>query len=146
MNGKTITYTDGRGKQQTRQINYAINLEDFHGTAAFPWLVIFANAHLSGWEIEQFLMLKAEATPGAERSASWIQRKRWMTRKPGESRSLGVGPRPNRDGNDARAFALMQGHPKLSARQLVRLLKDRGITRGKDWVLRHRLDAPLSAN
>ena len=128
-------FTNGRGKKVTREVNEAIDIRDYVGTASYPWLVIFANPGLSVADIGLFLSKAARENPGVERPDSWIQRKRWMTKKAGDTTT---GPRPNADGKDARAVAIMRVHPTLSARKLAALLNERGIAREKDWVIRHR--------
>lgn len=132
----TMWFTNGRNKRVNREVNETINLQDYLGTACYPLLVIFANPHLSVADIGMWLSLMARTTPGTERPDSWIQKRRWMTKKPGEA----TGVRPNGDGNDARAVSIMRANPKLSARKLATLLSEHGIARNKDWVVRRRCD------
>jgi hypothetical protein len=42
--------------------------------------------------------------------------------------------RPNRDGKEAAALAIIQNNPGLSAPGLTELLKAEGISRGQTWV------------
>lgn len=131
----TMSFTDLRGKRQNRTINHVVDIRDFYETAAYPWLAIAANRTLSVGDIEMFLTLTAEDFPKVARSRSWIQRRRWTCQPPGT-----VNPifRPNRDGQDARALKVIAANPKLSLRGMVLLLRERGISRGKDWVRRSR--------
>lgn len=130
-------FENGRGKKVTREINETINLRDHLGTACYPLLVIFANPQLSVADIRLWLSMLARTTPGTERPDSWIQKRRWMTKKPGEA---STGTRPSSDGKDARAVAMMRENPSLSARKLVALLGEHGIARNKDWIVQHRCD------
>jgi hypothetical protein len=45
----------------------------------------------------------------------------------------------NADGQEARAYRIMDQHPHVSARELARILRRSGIKRGKDWVLKNRV-------
>lgn len=130
----TMVYWDGRDREVAREVRHTLDARDFLGTAVYPWLVIAANQHLSAPELELFLTRQSHATPGTARSLSWIKRRRWMAQPPGTSN---VG---NRDWNHARALQIMAENPKLSVRGLVLVLKDRGITRSREWVRRHRCD------
>ncbi|RZU42709.1 hypothetical protein [Edaphobacter modestus] len=131
----TLRWTDGHGKEVSRQTNLTINIEDFKGTPGYPWLVIAANRHLSVDVLEMWLRVEGE---NYERSRSWIARRRWMFEDPNNVNK--PGSKPNADGKDARAIAIMRENPKMSVRALARLLSKSGIRRGKDWVLRHRCD------
>jgi len=132
-----MCFTNGHEKKVTREVNETISLRDYLGTACYPLLVLFANPQLSVSDIGRWLRLTARTTPGTERPDGWIQKRRWMTEKPGAAPG---GPRPNGDGKDARAVAIMRDNPKLSARKLLALLNERGIARNKDWILKHRCD------
>ena len=134
---RTMLFEDGHGKQVSRDVHMTLNAADFRGTPIYPWLVVAANPHLSASDIWLFLMLEAQAgLTGVGRSLSWIRRKRWMSQLPGTVNAR--GRKPNEDGKDETALAMMQAHPDVSARALVRLLAENGISRGKDWVWRNR--------
>jgi hypothetical protein len=131
----TMTWEDGHGRKVTREVRLTIDVRDFEGLAGYPWLVMAANPLLSGPDILRFLELKAdEGLVGVERNRSWIARRRWMFQR---NDNL-PGTRPNADGKDARALTIMEEHPTLSARKLSQLLKENGISRGKDWVQKNR--------
>lgn len=131
----SMSWTDRRGKNINREVNLILDIRDFEGLAGYPWLLIAANPHLSISDIQRFLELKVdEGVNGVMRPSSWIQRKLFLFRRPR------VGPRPHPDGKDARAIAIVRDNPTMSARNLSRLLKERGIDRGKDWVQLHRCD------
>ncbi len=135
MSKVTISWTDGHGTKVSREVNMTLDIRDFEGLAGYPWLLLAANPQLSIPDIMRFLELKGnEGLEAAQRSASWFQRRRWMF-----SRTAVPGTRPNADGKDAQAFAIMREHPKLPARRLSKLLKERGIQRGKDWVIKNRV-------
>jgi hypothetical protein len=110
-----ISWEDGRGKRQTREVKMVVDAADFRGTPIYPWLVIFANPHLTSTELELFF--DAEADKGLEkiqRTPRWIRKKRWMGRLPGVTNAS--GPKPNKDGQDDRAVAILRDNPHLSAR------------------------------
>jgi hypothetical protein len=46
----------------------------------------------------------------------------------------------NKDGKDEAAIAFLKANPKLTTRDAAEQLKERGIKRGKDWVLRKRCE------
>jgi hypothetical protein len=122
------------GKLESRPINFVIDIRDYKGRDGYPWLVIAANPHLSVYVL--WLLLFFEGGKN-ERGESWIKRRRWLFRDPEEVR---VGRQANADGKDDRAVNIMRENPTMSARGLVRLLKQHGIHRGKDWVLKHKCD------
>ena len=122
---------DGRGKKQTRQTNPNIETKTFRGTPGHALLIIAANRHLSVADLWRLL-----DTQDIERSLSWIYRRRWLFSDPDAVNALGA--KPNADGLDGRAIAIMAANPTLSLRQLSRLLKQHGIRRGKDWVMHNR--------
>jgi len=127
-----LNFVDGRGREQCRSIRYVVDVRDFEDTPGQAHLVIAANRHLSVGDLVRLLR-----TFGIERSRSWVQRRRWMYQDPDTvNRS---GGKPNADGKDERAIEIMLDNPRLSARQLVRLLAENGIKRGKDWVWLNRL-------
>jgi hypothetical protein len=129
----TMFWTNARGKKETREFHTAIdNIEKFKGTAGYVHLLIAANLHLSVAELERLLTVCG--TEQDQRSRSWIQRHRWMYS--GVNRTPGA--KPNADGKDERAIALMLENPTLSLRALSKLLAKHGIRRGRDWVMRNR--------
>ena len=127
----TMSWEDGRGTRQTRQTNPTIETDKFRGTPGFALLVIAANRHLSVADLERLL-----GAYDIERSQTWIRRRRWLFSDPDAVNA--PGKKHNADGLDERAVAIMRDNPALSVRQLSRLLKERGINRGKDWVMRNR--------
>lgn len=108
-----------------------INICDFVGRAGMPWLIMAANVNLSITEL-----LDVMAAHGYERTRSWVSRRRWIffsadyVRKAGRVR--------NGDGQEERAHRIMRQHPHVSAREMARILRESGIKRGKDWVLKNR--------
>jgi hypothetical protein len=133
-----MQYTDGWGKRVERSVYQTIDARDFLGTPGYPWIVIAANPQLSAAELETWLNIEARDTPGVGRSLSWIKRRRWMFQHPG-NRSA-VGPKPDRDGNMARAIKIMARHPTVSLRSLAILLRESGVKRSKEWIRKHRCD------
>lgn len=128
---KALTWTDWRGREVTRVLNLTLILRDYRGTPGHALLLIASNRHLSVGDLSRLL-----ESEGIERSRSWIQRRRWLFSDPD---AVNVsGSKPNADGQDARALKIIQANPKLSLRQLAYLLKERGIRRGKDWVMHNR--------
>ena len=127
----TMRWTDWRGKVQTRQINPTLTLEQYKGTPGHALLIIAANRHLSVADLERLL-----DSEDIERSRSWIQRRRWLFSDPDAINAPGT--KPNVDNKAARAIAIMRDNPNLSLRQLSYLLKQHGIHRGKDWVMKNR--------
>lgn len=127
----SISWTDWRGREQRRPINPTLNVDEFRGAPGHALLLIAANRHLSVSDLRRLLDVE-----GIERSRSWIQRRRWLFSDPDAVNAPGA--KPNRDGRDERAIAIMRDNPNLSARQLSYLLKQHGIRRGKDWVLKNR--------
>jgi hypothetical protein len=117
-----------------KTIEYRVDIDarEFEGRAGMPWLIMAANPGLSITEL-----LDVMAAHGYERTRSWVSRRRWIFLDANYVRSTG-GVR-DRDGQEARAFRIMDEHPHVSARELVRILKDGGVKRGKDWVLKNRV-------
>lgn len=130
-----ISWKDWDEKEHSREVNYVIDIRDYKGRPGFPWLVIAANPHLSVNVLWRWLTSEGK---NYERSESWINRRRWLFQDPEKATS--TGRQPNADGRDGRAIAIMQENPTLSARAMSRLLKEHGIRRDKNWVLRHRCD------
>jgi hypothetical protein len=131
----TLHWGGQYGPEQTRPINYVIDIRDFKGRAGFPWLVIAANPHLSLHVLRMWLKSEGD---DYERSESWIYRRRWLFEDP--KKANGIGRQPNVDGKDEYAIKIVRENPTMSARALSRLLKEHGIVRKKDWVLKHRCD------
>ena len=119
----------GNGKKIRYRLD--INAGDFKGRAGMPWLIMAANVHLSITEL-----LEVMAVYGYERTRSWVSRRRWIFFDADYVRN--VGRVRNADGQEARAQRIMEQHPHVSARELARILRENGIQRGKDWVLKHR--------
>ena len=133
---KTISWTDGRGHEVTRDVALSIDVERFRGTPGYALLVVAANTNLSVFDIERYLR---DVVGGLDaRSKSWIQRRRWLFQQPDADNSK--GRTPNGDGQAARAVKIMHENPKLSVRGLVRLLGEHGIKREREWVRKHRCD------
>src|SRR5271155_2886898 len=124
----TLFYTDGNNREVEREINYTLDVRDYKGLAGEPHLIMAANPGLSSREI-WFLFSHMEI----ERPLSWIEKRRWMYRE-----SAATGPQPHADRRDARAFTIIRANPEMSARDLVKLLRENGIRRGKTWVQRWR--------
>jgi hypothetical protein len=129
----TLTFEDGRGRPQSRPINFTLDVRDFEGTAGEAHAVIAANRHLSVGDLRLLL-----SSFGIERPRSWIHRRRWMYQDPETTNE--VGAKPNADGKDERARAIIRDkdNSRMSARQLVHLLREHGIPRGRDWVWKNR--------
>jgi hypothetical protein len=127
----TMSWTDWRGKEQTRLVNMTLELKGYKGTPGHALLIIAANRHLSVGDLDRLL-----DSEDIERSRSWIQRRRWLFSDPDAANA--PGPKPNADGKDNRAIAIMRDNSNLSVRQLSYLLKQHGIRRGKDWVMKKR--------
>ena len=118
-----------------KKISYRldINAAEFKGRAGMPWLIMAANVGLSLSNLQEIM-----AAYGYWRPQSWISRRRWIFFDADYVRNAGGRPR-NADGQDERAYKIMDQHPHVSARQLAHILRKRGIKRGKDWVLKHRV-------
>jgi hypothetical protein len=127
-----MAWTNWRGKDESRELNWTLDIRDHRGEPGFALLAIAANTHLSVADLMRLLAIE-----GVKRSRSWIQRRRWLFQQPDTVNSPG---KPNADGKDARAVALMADNPTLSVRQLVRLLSKAGIARSREWVRTHRCD------
>lgn len=132
----TMSWTHWRGHEVSKEVHLIADARNVVGLAGYPWIVIAANPHLSNLDIERYLATCG--IDGAERSLSWIQRRRWMFRtvKPGNAN----GPRSDVDGNYARALQIMWDHPTVSNCKLVHILKKHRIKRSREWVRQHRCD------
>lgn len=137
-NKTTMYWTSWRGKEERRPINHVIDIRDLRGTPGYSMLVVAANTNLSVWDIKRFLDIEARELPLVERSTSWIQRRRWLFQPPGADNYKN---RSDPDGKHAEACAIMAENRTLSLRGLSRLLAERGISRSRDWVRKHRGDA-----
>lgn len=128
----TLRWEDGHGREVSKEVKLTVpDVREFKGLAGYPFLLIAANPHLSGSELER--LLESEGLPF---SRSWIYRRMWMFRE------SSYAP-PPLSIEDQRAIAIMKdavlrANKKLSARKLVYVLKGRGIKRSKNWVWRHR--------
>ncbi len=131
-NKMTMTWEDWRGKKVSREVNMTLDIRDFEDRAGYVWLFLAANCHLSYADMARFL--ESRELYDMERSRSWFQRRRWLFEDPKKA-TLG-GPKPN--GDDARAIEIMRENTTVSARKLSRMLREFGIYRGKDWVLKNR--------
>ena len=132
-----LTYPGTHCKPTERVVNLTLHLDDFRETPGFAWLVLAANAgNLTMPEVSMYLGLIG---PQHGRSASWLQRHRKLFQRPGTSN---VNNRVNADGKDEQAIAIMRRHPNDSARYLVKLLRERGIHRTREWVQFHRVVSP----
>ena len=117
-----------------KKIRYRLDIDaaDFEGRAGMPWLIMAANVHLSITEL-----LEVMAVYGYERTRSWVSRRRWIFFDANHVRN--AGRTRNEDGQEDRAQRIMDEHPHVSARELARILRENGIKRGKDWVLKNRV-------
>lgn len=140
-NKTTISWTNWRGKEITREINLTLDIRDFRGTPGYPLLVVAANTHLSVADIKLFLDAEALELPRVVRSRTWIQNRRWLFQQPGTDN---YKPQSDQDGKGAKAREIMAANPRLSNWYLSKLLKEHGIKRSKEWCRHHRGDA-LSA-
>src|SRR5258708_4754758 len=117
-----------------KKIKYRVDIDarEFKGRAGMPWLIMAANTDLSLNEL-----LEVMAVYGYERTRSWVSRRRWIFFDADYVRNAG-GVR-DADGQAARAFRIMEQHPHVSARELARILRESGVKRGRDWVLKNRV-------
>jgi hypothetical protein len=125
---ETIEYRDGAGRLVTRLVNQMIDIREFTHCAVYPWLLMAANPHLSAPDISEGTA--SQDTGAVFRPARWINKRRWMC---GETRHQG-GIRPNADGRDPLALRLLADNRELSLRDMVRLLKENSVPRGREWV------------
>jgi hypothetical protein len=117
-----------------RKIQYrlAVDAREHQGRAGMPWVIMAANPNLSINDL-----LAVMAAHGYERTRGWVSRRRWIFLNPDYVRNAG-GVR-NADGQEALAYRIMDRFPHVSARELTRILRENGIKRGKDWVLKNRV-------
>lgn len=125
-----MSFTDGWGRPAERPVSSAINTDDFVDTPGHALLILAANRHLSISDLWRLL-----GSYGIERTPSWIRRRRWLFLQPGEG---GQGPKTNADGRDQEARSIIDENVRASLRDLVRLLKDKGIIRSREWVRMNR--------
>lgn len=140
-----LTYTGWRGRKITRDINTVIDITKFKDTMGYALLFIAANPSLSVSEIRECLRMEQEELEEAsvkdtahERGRNWIARRRKLflpvSVLNGPPRENGA----NADGKDLEACRIMRDYPTASIRNLVDVLKDNGIRRGREWVRTHR--------
>lgn len=127
----TASYRAGVVRKINHEINLSLDLRDFEGTPGFALLALAANRHLSIETLRLWL-----ETQGAERGQGWIQKRRWLFQPPEMLRVSGA--RANADGKDGPALKIMAENPRLSLRDLSKLLAKRGITRSREWIRKHR--------
>jgi hypothetical protein len=135
---ETINWPGLRGKTITLDVNQVIDVRDFIGTPGYALLLLAANTNLSASVIDCYLHQRG----GVNRSMTWIRKRRWLFQQPGTNNAK--GPTPNADRNDARAIKIMSENPELSLRNLVVLLKERGIKRSREWVRQRRCDGEVT--
>lgn len=129
----TLTWKNWRGKEESRVINYTLDIRENVQAPGWALLAVAANTHLSVSEMLRLLL----DLGGVERSRSWLQRRRWLFQLPG---TVNDPHQTNKDGNNDRAILLMADNSTLSVRQLVWVLAKHGIKRGREWVRCHRCD------
>jgi len=127
-----ISWTNWRGKEESRDVKYALDTRSHKGEPGWAMLAVAANTHLSVADLLRLL-----ESEGVGRSRSWVQRRRWLFQQPGAVNSPG---KPDKDGKDQRAREIMADNSTLSVRQLARLLSKARITRSREWVRIHRCD------
>ena len=126
------------GKMVPREACFTVDVRMFARTAIYPYLLMCANPHLSSPDITRVIF--ATGAPATYRSARWLNARRWMVshaKRPVAAEGS-PGRRPNADGRDPQAIRIMRDNPEMSLRNLVRLLKDHGIVRNKNWVRQYR--------
>jgi hypothetical protein len=118
-----------------RKVKYRLdtNVANFQGLAGIAWVIMAANPHLSLDEL-----LSVMDRHRCYRTRGWVYRRRWVFLPDAHEHKTG-GRRRDEDGQYARAREIMDEHTHVSARELSRILKEYGIKRGKDWVIRHRV-------
>lgn len=127
-----MTWENWRGKEETRPINYIVDIRQHVGEPGYALLAIAANTHLSVSDLRRLL-----ECVGVGRSLNWIQKRRWLFQPPGTANATSPG---NADGKDARAREIIRMFPKLSVRDLAAVLKENGVVRSREWVRRHRCE------
>lgn len=129
-----IEYLEIESPITGKKIGYRVDIDarEFKGRAGMPWLIMAANVNLS---INKLLEVMAHY--GYERTRSWVARRRWIFFD--SDYVCQSGRAADADGQQARAYQIMDRHPTVSARELVRIFGKAGIKRGKDWVLKNRV-------
>jgi hypothetical protein len=129
----TVEYLEIKSPITGKKIDYRLDVDarEFQGRAGMPWIMA-ANVNLSINDL-----LEIMAAHGYERTRSWVGRRRWIFEDENYVRQSGASA--DADGKQARAYRIMDRHPHVSARELVRILGKEGIKRSKDWVLKHRV-------
>jgi hypothetical protein len=132
--GKKIEYLEIESPTTGKKIEYRVDLDarEFKGRAGMPWLIMAANVNLS---IDKLLDVMSHY--GYERTRSWVSRRRWLFFD--SNYVCQFGRAADADGQQARAYRIMDQYPNVSSRELVRILGKAGVKRGKDWVLKHRI-------
>ena len=126
----TLSWTNGHGKRVSAEYHTTVDALKFEDMPqGMAWVLLAANTHLS---VDTLVMVLEEH--GIYRGRGWVQKRRWLFRERNGDRV------ENPDGKDDQAIKLMRDYPKDSARHLVEILKQNGISRGKTWVWQHRCD------
>jgi hypothetical protein len=136
-----IEYLEIEGPTTGKKIQYRANFDarEFIGRPGLAW-IIMANVNLSTTQL-----LDVMAHYGIYRKRSWVERRRWIYFDADYVRQRGAAA--DADGQQARAYRIMDQHPHVSARELARILGRAGIKRSKDWVLKHRVhELPSATN
>jgi hypothetical protein len=84
-------------------------------------------------EANRYMLVQVFLLPNGHTRAFYRLVARAYDLNPGERSEL-QGFQGNRDGMESAACALIQANMNMSLRQLVRVLEDSGIKRGKSWV------------
>ncbi len=127
----TFDDPDRYGREQVRLVNLTIDIRDFKDKPGFAWLLMAANPQLS---VRDTQVVLAEVGEQHYRPAGWISRRRWLFHGKGKR-----GAKPNADGLDEKARKIMNDNPRLSNRQMVHTLRERGIRRSREWVRENRV-------
>jgi hypothetical protein len=122
-----LKQTDQWNRPTVKKVHLHVDATAFKDSAIFPYFIMAANPTLSAREIALVL---DHVVSRQHRSETWIRTRRWMC-------SPTVQPQP-RDGQDARALAIVAANPNKSARQLHLMLREAGIWRSLDWLYRSR--------
>jgi hypothetical protein len=74
-----MTWLDGRGRRQSREVRLTLDVRRFEGMLGYPLLVMAANPHLSVADLLRWLERK-----GYERGRGWAEKRRKLFRPPTE--------------------------------------------------------------